>query len=116
MATFPSINPTYNARKTTSSQIRATQFNDGYQHRIMFGLIDNQTAKIFNLQWINLSEADADTIETFLYARANDQASFDYTPPEEASSMKFICKTWRKTIPYPTYATIRATFEQVFEP
>ena len=38
------------------------------------------------------------------------------SPPEEPTSMKFICKRWEKTIPYPTYATIRATFEQVFEP
>jgi len=116
MATFPAIQASYPVEKTSQPNVRTVELGDGYQHRIMFGLIDNQTVKIFNLQWVNLSEADADTIETFLYARANDQASFDFTPPEEASSMKFICKTWRKTIPYPTYATIRATFEQVFEP
>ena len=116
MATFPNISPSYQVNKISSPKVRTVELGDGYKHRIMFGLIENQTAKEFNLQWVNLSEADADTIETFLYARANDQASFDYTPPEEPSSMKFICKRWEKTIPYPTYATIRATFEQVFEP
>ena len=38
MATFPSINPTYQARKTTAPRVNTTQFNDGYQHRIKFGL------------------------------------------------------------------------------
>ena len=47
MATFPSINPSYNSQKTTSPQIRTTQFNDGYQHRIKFGL--NTKPYVFNL-------------------------------------------------------------------
>ena len=38
MATFPSINPTYQARKTTEPKVNIAQFNDGYQHRIRFGL------------------------------------------------------------------------------
>ena len=32
MATFPSISPTYQARKTTTPKINIAQFNDGYQH------------------------------------------------------------------------------------
>ncbi len=114
MATFPAIQPSYPVQKESKPKIRTVEYGDGYQQRFTFGL--HNTVKIFNLQWTNLSEADADTIETFLYDRVDDQASFDYLPPEELSSMKFVCKTWRKTIPYPTYATITATFEQVFEP
>ena len=63
-----------------------------------------------------MSEADADTIETFLDARANDSASFDFTPPGEASSSKFVCETWSKSIPYLNRATIQVTFREVFEP
>ena len=63
-----------------------------------------------------MSETDADTIETFLDARANDQASFDFTPPEEGSAKKFVCDKWTKNIYYNDRATISATFREVFEP
>ena len=60
MATFPDIKPTYNSQKTTSSQINITQFNDGYQHRIKFGL--NTRPYVWNLTF-DVSESDSDTIE-----------------------------------------------------
>ena len=63
-----------------------------------------------------MSETDADTIESFLDARAIDSASFDFTPPREDSSSKFVCESWSKSIPYLNRATIQATFREVFEP
>ena len=38
MATFPSVTQSYGASKISAPKIRSTQFNDGYQHRIGFGL------------------------------------------------------------------------------
>jgi|TARA_Y100000052_G_scaffold8409_1_gene8293 phage-related protein len=111
MATFPSITPTYGTRKTNSPIVKTTQFGDGYQQRVQFGL--NQNPKVFNLTF-NVSETDADTIETFLDARGGTE-SFDFTPPGETSSSKFICKSWTKSMPYNKRATINATFEEVFE-
>jgi len=52
---------------------------------------------------------------TFLDDRAEDRASFDYTPPGESTSYKFVCDTWQKQINVPNRATITATFRQVFE-
>ena len=115
MATFPSIQPTYGTRKNNAPVTRTVRFADGYEHRIMFGLAQNKNPKIFNLTF-NVSETDADTIETFLDARANDQASFDFTPPEEPSAMKFVCDKWSKNIYTKDRATITATFREVFEP
>ena len=43
--------------------------------------------------WNNITETDSDTIETFLDDRADDRASFDYTPPGESASSKFVCDT-----------------------
>ena len=111
MATFPSITPTYGTRKTNSPLVKTTQFGDGYQQRVQFGL--NQNPKVFSLTF-NVSETDADTIETFLDARGGTE-SFDFTPPGETSSSKFICKSWTKSMPYNNRATINATFEEVFE-
>jgi phage-related protein len=113
MATFPSITPTYGIQKNSAPIVRKIQYGDGYETRLTYGL--NQNPKSYNLTF-QVSETDADTIETFLDARAADSASFDFTPPGEASSSKFVCETWSKTIPYVGRATINCTFRQVFEP
>ena len=107
--------PRYGQQKRSAPNTRTVRFADGYEHRILFGLAQNQNPKIFNFTF-EVSETDADTIETFLDARANDSASFDFTPPGEASSSKFVCESWSKSIPYLNRATIQATFREVFEP
>lgn len=111
MATFPSITPTYGIQKTSAPNVRIAQFGSGYSQRTTFGI--NQNPKSYSLTF-EVSETDADTIETFLDARAGVE-NFDFTPPGEASSGKYICRNWTKSIPYLNRATIEATFEQVFE-
>ena len=113
MATFPSITPTYGLQKTSAPAVRTVRFGDGYEQRLSLGL--NQNPKSYNLTF-EVSETDADTIETFLDARAADSASFDFTPPGESSSSKFVCEQWNKSIPYLNRATIQTTFREVFEP
>jgi len=113
MATFPSITPTYGLQKTSAPTVRTVRFGDGYEQRLSLGL--NQNPKSYNLTF-EVSETDADTIETFLDARAADSASFDFTPPGESSSSKFVCEQWDKSIPYLNRATIQTTFREVFEP
>lgn len=115
MATFPSIAPTYGVQKRSAPNTRTVRFADGYEHRILFGLAEHQNPKVYNLTF-KVSETDSDTIETFLDARALDKASFDFTPPGESSSSKFVCEGWNKSIPYLNRATIQATFREVFEP
>ena len=115
MATFPSIKPKYGQQKRSAPNTRTVRFADGYEHRLLFGLAQHQNPKIFNLTY-EVSETDADTIETFLDARANDSDSFTFTPPGESSSSEFVCEAWSKSIPYNNRATIQATFRQVFEP
>ena len=113
MATFPAITPTYGAQKNSRPNVRTVQFGDGYQARLTYGL--NQNPKSWSLTW-EVSETDADTIETFLNNRAADNASFDWTPLDEGTSYKWICPEWNKSVPYKNRATITATFQQVFEP
>lgn len=114
MATFPSIEPDYNAQKNSAPRIRRVQLGDGYQVRLRYGL--NQNMKVWTLTFQNISEADSDTIEAFLDARADDGASFDWQPPGSSTSYKWVCPSWTKSIPYANLATINATFEQVPEP
>tara|TARA_R100001198_G_C5213103_1_gene197791 strand:+ start:135 stop:485 length:351 start_codon:yes stop_codon:yes gene_type:complete len=115
MATFPDIKPTYGQRKNSRPLTRTVRFADGYEHRLLFGLAQHQNPKEFNFTF-EVSETDADTIETFLDARANDSESFTFTPPGESSSSQFVCENWSKSIPYNNRATIQTTFREVFEP
>ena len=78
MATFPSITANVRLQKSSAPNVRKVQFGDGYEARLKYGL--SQNPKVFNLTF-EVSETDADTIETFLDARAADNASFDFTPP-----------------------------------
>jgi phage-related protein len=112
MATFPSIDPSYNLSKKNAPKVRIAQFGSGYSQRSIFGI--NQNLKVLDLRWENIPEADADTIETFLDARSGSE-NFDFTAPGESSSSKYICKEWNKNIPYSGIATITASFEQVAE-
>ena len=113
MPNFPSITPTYGVQKRSKPNTRTVRLGDGYEHRLLFGL--NQNPKIFNLTF-EVSETDADTIETFLDARAVDSASFTFTPPGESSSSQFVCEAWNKSIPYLNRARVQVTFREVFEP
>jgi len=116
MATFPDIAASYGASKSSAPRTRTVQFGDGYQQRLLYGIPSHMNPKEWQLSWVNITEANADTIETFLDARAEDGASFDWSPPDETSTYKWICRSWQRTHQYADINTITATFEQVFEP
>ena len=107
------LQPAYGTTKASRPITRTARFGSGYEQVGSLGI--NQNPKSFSLTY-NLSEAESDTVETFLDARADDNASFDFTPPGEASSSKFVCESWSKSIPFLNRATINVTFRQVFEP
>ena len=113
MATFPDIDADYGAAKQAQPRVRSVEFVSGYSQRAVFGI--NQDPKVWTLSWNNRTATDANAIEDFLEARAGQEA-FDWTPPDDTTSYKWICKAWRKTMPYSNLFNIDATFEQVFEP
>ena len=87
MATFPSIQPTYGMRKTSSPRVKVSSLGDGYEFRALYGLPLSQDPKVYDLTF-NVSETNADVIEAFLRSRVADQASFTFTPPAEGFSAK----------------------------
>lgn len=113
MATFPSVDPSFGASKASKPVVKTAKFGDGYEQRVTFGI--NQNPKVWELRWQNITEADSDTIEDFLNARAGVEV-FEWTPPDETTEYKWVCQDWRKEINFPTRRTISATFRQVFEP
>ena len=112
MATF-SYTPDFGAAKKSQPTVRVAKFGDGYEQRIQFGI--NQNPKTWDLRWTAASNTTADAIETFLDARAGVE-SFDWTPIDESTSYKFVCRQWQREHQYADINTITATFEQVFEP
>jgi phage-related protein len=86
MATFPSINPSFGQRKTSRPNIKSVRYADGFEQRQLVGIAAHQNPKNYSLKFENITEAESDTIEYFLNERALDQASFTFTPPEEAYS------------------------------
>ena len=112
MATFPDIKVDYGASKKANPRVRAIQFGSGYSQRATFGL--NRDPKVWSLTWRLRTATDSNTIEDFLEARGGVE-SFSWTPPDDTSSYKWICKEWQKSFPYPNLFDITATFVQVFE-
>lgn len=106
--------PDFGAVKKSEPKIRKVQFGDGYEQRLSFGL--NQNPKAWDLVWTAKSNSDADAIEAFFDARASDAASFDWTPLDESTSYKWVCRAWQRNHKYANINEISATFEQVFEP
>ena len=83
MATFPSIEPSFSVKKEQAPVTKTVRFADGYEHRLMFGLPNNQNPRKYTLKGENMTEEQSDIIDYFLQERAFDKASFDYAPPRE---------------------------------
>ena len=105
------LQPAYGTTKASQPITRTARFGSGYEQVGSLGI--NQNPKVYNFTF-QVSETDADTIEDFLDARGGTE-SFDFSPPKETGTQKYICRNWSKSIPYKNRATIQATFEQVFE-
>ena len=110
MATFPSITPQYSTQETVEQNNIRIKLGDGYEQRFVQGLPANKRLITLNLTF-NVSTTDATTIDTFLDARFDDQANFDFTP-----ALKFICTRRSRTAILNNRVTMNLTFEQVAEP
>ena len=105
--------PDFGLSKKSEPAIRTTKFGDGYEQRVGFGF--NQSPKEWTLEWSNRTNADIAAIEAF-FESLNGATSFTWTPPNDASSYKFVVSSWNTQFNYAGIATINATFRQVFEP
>jgi len=104
--------PDFGAQKSSQPNVNAIKFGSGYEQRVVFGI--NQNPKSWDLTWSAKSNSVADAIETFLDARAGQEA-FYWTPINSATQYKWVCRQWARTHQYADINTVTATFEQVFE-
>ena len=115
MATFPSIKPAYGETQTIEQDNIVVKLGDGYEQRLVRGLAANKRYHQVSLVF-NISQSDADTINTFLNARFDDQDAFQYTIGGESSARNFICIRRSSSIPVNARVTMNLTFKEVFEP
>ena len=111
MATF-TYTPSFPATEQSKPFVKKVILGDGYQHRIQQGL--ERDPKNWVLTFSNRTDTERDNILSFLEARKGTE-SFDWTTPR-GSAAKFICSQWSVAMPNYNKNTVRATFEQVFEP
>ena len=116
MATFPSITPRYSTQETVIQDSLRIKLGDGYEQRFVQGLPANKRLKTIQAKF-EISQTDANTINTFLAARFDaGMESFDYTPSNATTAIKVICVRRTETIPYLNRVNLSLTFEEVAEP
>ena len=115
MATFPSITPQYSTQETVQQKSIRIKLGDGYEQRLVSGLPANKRLITLALTF-NVSTTDATTIDTFLDARFDDQANFDFTPPHHSSALKFVCTRRSRTAILSNRVIMNLAFDQVAEP
>ena len=115
MATFPNISPQYSTQETVNQDNNVVKLGDGYQQRLVFGLPVNKRLISLNLTF-NVNIAQAQQIDDFLNARFDDQESFDFTPPNHSSALKFVCMSRTRTAILSNRVIMNLSFDQVAEP
>ena len=105
--------PDYGASKSKKPIVKQIKFGDGYEQRATFGI--NQNPQNWNVKFTNRVQTEADAIEAFFDAQGG-VTPFDWTPPDQSTSYKFVCRDWVRTIDHAGLFSITANFEQVFEP
>ena len=115
MAVFPSIKPIYGEQITVKQDARTVKLGDGYEQRFINGLPANKRLLTIQAKF-ELSQTDANTINTFLDARFDaGMEAFDYTPSNR-STIKVKCVRSSESIPYLNRVSLNLTLEQVAEP
>lgn len=112
MATF-TVTPDFGAKVAYKPRVRRVAFGDGYEQRQGDGI--NTQPAAWDLQFQNRTDAEAAIIMDFLEARAAVEA-FNFTPPNEATAIRVVCREWSKSIERANLNTVTAQFVQVFEP
>ena len=110
------LSPNFGIQITNKPIKKIIRYADGYEHRLNFGVAAHQNPRIVNLQFNDITEAESDTLINFLKARDADNASFDFTPPNDSAGKFVVEGDYRKRINYAGLASVTVAFREVFEP
>ncbi len=110
------LSPNFGLQISYDPVQKIQRYADGYEHRLNFGIAAHQNPRTVNLSFEDITEGDSDTLIDFLKARSLDNASFDFTPPNDPAGKFVINGTYSKRINYAGLASVSVTFREVFEP
>ena len=114
--TVVNLEPNFGLTVTNRPKKKIVKFAEGYEHRIKFGLAEHSNPRFLNLSFNDITEAQSDTLIGFLSDRANDNDSFDYTPPNDTSGKFVVEGDWVKTFNSAGLNSVKVAFREVFEP
>lgn len=112
MAVF-TYTPDFGAQAAYKPRVRMAQFGDGYEQRQADGI--NNRPQAWTLQFNNRDNTETAAIKAFLEAR-NGVEAFDWTPPNEASAIRVVCREWQASTVRYNLNNLSMAFNQVFEP
>lgn len=112
MATF-TYTPDYPAQVEYRPRVRVAQFGDGYQQRVADGI--NTAMDAWSLTFTVRTDTEASAIRDFLAARGGYEA-FDWTPPNESTAIRVVCREWSRAFDHTNKNTVTARFERTYEP
>jgi phage-related protein len=111
MATFTWV-PSYASAVETTPRLKLVQMGDGYIQRTSDGI--NASREKWTLVFKNISDQDYSDINGFL--KGNIGYSFDWKPPGESSTRKFLVQdAWKRDFVSYNVNNLSVTFIQVFE-
>lgn len=104
--------PDWNASSNNTPNISKIEFGDGYMQRQSKGM--NPIKVVWNLNFNNRTDAEADALEAFLKARYG-VIAFTWTPPGGTQS-KWISQPWNRSKASVDVNNISVPLELVYEP
>lgn len=94
-------------------RLRTARFGDGYEQRAPDGI--NHRPQMWDMVFDEVEDDVADEMIDFL--RTHDGVTaFSYVPLRSTTAIQVLCKSWSRTVAGPGLSSLRATFEQTFEP
>ena len=94
-------------------RIKTAQFGDGYEQRAPDGI--NHMAQVHELTFDQVDDLVANDMIAFLRAQKG-YLAFNYVPLHETVAQRVVCRKWSRSKSGIDESSIRARFEQVFEP
>lgn len=86
MTALPAIDPSFGTSMSTNVDVDRISYGDGYTVRANPGL--NPVQQVWQLQWTNIPDADAETLRLFFDGLAG-TGIIDWTPFNQTTALKW---------------------------
>lgn len=113
MADLPTtVKPIVSTNREVKTRHIEANFGDGYSQRAGDGI--NTIKDKWNVEWTALSQVNFDELNDF-FEEKEGYKDFNWTPPGESTSKKFVCKNWNVSHLGASLFNLSAQFDQVFD-